>query len=1623
MSSVSTNPTKSTGAPPCTVEQLLHAGVSCLTQQIHRTSQEVLGSLKAQIACASELSPSEFVASLLGKMTEGPVSKAEQALLERVTACVRRGLQQAGFGQAMALFSTSQLTTWVGAAALPKIAQLNQALSKLDSNYLVALGKEDKRLLGEASRKEALVKKLSAMTLEAFTAKAFNQDEDRREAYREVWFERYHRLLNYARNPQGELIAARVSTARDGLFRFSLCSDPQLTRIALETLIAILDEADPEEVDCAHNLELLERSLRERLTPENIEAQSTEVQRLVIRAYACVIESILIHYSLGHQNAIGQSTKDEIWDRATSLTAFNTIQDPQINFYIFYAVQGAQRLKTNQGKLAGIMKRLTNVFQATKLLVDVATTKSDVVPKLMGAFQSLQKAYYHWENHSTYYDSLVVLKKLLRVAASDPQLFSRVKRAIRVSKPTGRENHLLYGTLDLLTHAVIYTQNETIKEEALKIILQYATVNDHRIQKKVVAALAGMVRSRGNEKVQSTGKALLELLAAAGTIEADEAKEALVEAVEEARERLSGKGGLCFENVIKFLLRRVAEIKDEGYPGISYVNLLAYSQQDTVPALLRVLHSQMGSDLTKPDVQGYTPYHMAAKEHNREMIEALAAIERQRGDSTHATVDLADHQGRTPLHHCAGKGYADVMRALLDAGANVHVVDHLGRTPLEVAIRAGKVQLVELLLERGARVSEESSEQTPIFVAARAGQEKVLKQLIHRAPTITPMEAVAIQEFIVGKDQTLNCSQLFAKFHQRRVQRDPAYQSLFAMFPERLFINGHGDFIVIKIDPGMGCPPLIQAIKKGDLALVKKMARDSFKLISIHSACDRLGNGPLHHAMEQEGRFGLEVTRLLIEGGANLGTQNRLGMTPLHMAVSRGCIELASLLLKIPYGSKAITNIKDKAGFSPLHLAATAGSETLVTLLLSRGADPSVLNASGVTALHMAAGCRPCDGAPCYLTEGAQALPPGGDSLRVIETLIKSGADPLRMDFHGNHALHYAAKAQQVPMVRFLLKNYPELFWRENRLGVLPIQEAFRSGDAATALAMLDAEKDHHTLMHKVEEVTKGRLRLPLLAAETGQAEALQTLIASEKECLRVSDVHKRGRLPLHVGCIGGHSEVVKVCLAEGSDVSERDRYQQTPLHLAVMDPPSHKVMHQLIQAGADLHARNGAGDTPLHEACAQGSRESVAYLIEQGAHPKAVDGDGNTPLHIAGRGGYLLVTELLIMGCKVDIHATNDDGKTALHSACGQNRLSVAKCLLRAGARTNVTDFYGMTPLHYAAQTGNQELVRLLLDHGADLVARDDEGENALHKAAFYFQIEVAELLCDLDRKRRHPSLLNGEDVRQERPLHETVKQSKIHGRMDRSRKELMISILVHRGAPINAGDEDGLTVLHVAAHNGDLAAIKHLLKLSASLPRKRRVQVDVLDRFHQTPLHLAAGKGHLDAVKLLLKSGAQKDSRAEKLETPLFAAVAQQQRAVAEHLLQAGASLYLSNAAQQTLVHVATEHEQVDLELLAGLVAAGPSLMTVVDHNGNTALHLAAARGNFEAAGVLLKGLQPLENATRWRFLDQCNAAGRTASEVAIEAGHPEFARKLDAIPKRTLGLKKQLYVNPGIPSGPHC
>jgi ankyrin repeat protein len=154
------------------------------------------------------------------------------------------------------------------------------------------------------------------------------------------------------------------------------------------------------------------------------------------------------------------------------------------------------------------------------------------------------------------------------------------------------------------------------------------------------------------------------------------------------------------------------------------------------------------------------------------------------------------------------------------------------------------------------------------------------------------------------------------------------------------------------------------------------------------------------------------------------------------------------------------------------------------------------------------------------------------------------------------------------------------------------------------------------------------------------------------------------------------------------------------------------------------LSTRNDQERTPLHKAAAEeGQFKLVHLLIESGANVHAIDDNGSTVLHIASSSGCLNIVKLLLRQ-GADIDWRNHDNKTAADLAPDNCQAEVASFLadftvdeiVQNKVYSNLLDTIPdnsededgteLMSLHDAVEDGELGIVRLLLAWGADVDA-----------------------------------------------------------------------------------------------------------------------------------------------------------------------------------------------------------------------------------------------------------------------------------------------------------------------------
>ena len=468
-------------------------------------------------------------------------------------------------------------------------------------------------------------------------------------------------------------------------------------------------------------------------------------------------------------------------------------------------------------------------------------------------------------------------------------------------------------------------------------------------------------------------------------------------------------------------------------------------------------------------------------------------------------------------------------------------------------------------------------------------------------------------------------------------------------------------------------------------------------------------------------------------------------------------------------------------------------------------------------------------------------------------------------------------------------------------------------------------------------------------------------IMQADKAQISVRDEYEQ--TPLHLAASYGFTDVVRWLLAQGADVNSTAYNRFTPLHLA-RDPETAKL---LLEHKADVNAENSSGRTALEEAASNCAHrmQFPDYRAEQDksrALTKVLlDGGAEYDIRSACYLGDVERVRVLV----ADKHQALD--RTAMRAAATYGSADIVKLLLSRGADPEDAD-YGGLPLSYFA-IEHAAVLKLLFDAGADpkVVVRyrgdgkGPEGSTLLHEAAKKGAVESVKLLLarGLNVNARTPF--------EATPLHEACRA----GHAD------MVNLLLRHKANPKIQTAHGASPLSLAAmeirpeHEEDNARYQSVIR---SLQRGG-IEVDLFaaiaindikrvgefirsdpkcvassDLSGRPGLHRAVTLDRREIAKLLLDSGCTPDIRSadtdsgHEQETALLNAAFWGRTEITEILIKKGANVNATAKNGVAPLHEAARMRQI---AVARLLLKHGADVNIKDNSGETPLDWAELYG----------------------------------------------------------------------------
>lgn len=575
------------------------------------------------------------------------------------------------------------------------------------------------------------------------------------------------------------------------------------------------------------------------------------------------------------------------------------------------------------------------------------------------------------------------------------------------------------------------------------------------------------------------------------------------------------------------------------------------------------------------------------------------------------------------------------------------------------------VNRIRAILQEHPHVARHTDvdDQTPLHVAAARGNNAplaIIQSLVEAWPAgvravtsemdtplhlaCTRQASYAILHYLVEQDPKTVC------MHNRRNER-----------PLHLLVRGAGTSSLQSVQ---------LLVDKGLKALAtKNRARDT----PLHVACSRRhlcaqliklllaaypeaaaipnakGDFPLHCVAQGASQQGLSaIWDLLVKAFPEaVYSTNVYGQTPVHIASTQTHHPLtdAAAMYTLWQSHPAVLLMQDKRGNTPLHVACQTGASSEILRLLAL-AEPKALrkrNSAGDTPVHVlcqksssthdhavesclvslepANGSNAADstlslGATSIMSRWTQA-PMNAYVERILALVQVSNKVLRKANKRGQLPLHCALQAEKpsIPLLRYLVDEYPRALRHADKQGQLPIHVACCQPDVSyTAIQLLvnawtmTSEFSYHEDEENQGDTSSSSSSQPPVVANT-------TSPAGEKSGDAVPPTAAANPSPTMRASFSNNNN--------GNDhhkSSTSDRRHRHHHH----DKNRHRPRSASIGESHGLIETTVKGNTPLHLACRHNlDFDIIQFLVHHGPGATYIpNAEGRTPLDLARKYG-----------------------------------------------------------------------------------------------------------------------------------------------------------------------------------------------------------------------------------------------------------------------------------------------------------------------------------------------------------------------------------------------------------------
>lgn len=353
---------------------------------------------------------------------------------------------------------------------------------------------------------------------------------------------------------------------------------------------------------------------------------------------------------------------------------------------------------------------------------------------------------------------------------------------------------------------------------------------------------------------------------------------------------------------------------------------------------------QNAAEVINREFDGINPLSIAVRNNDIKLVERLLAVPGIKLD-----IPLEAFGEVTNVMQAAYYGYIEVLKKLIQAGANLNLQSKKGETALLLAVKRNRPEIVQILIDARADLNLTNQHGMTALMLAIENTELLNKLIQAGANLNLQSDRGATALLYALEDKKTESVQILID-----AGADVTLPDIYGLTPLMMAIITDNQIMINKLIPvshvtlrdDHGYNALDYAVLNRNSETVRTLLNGELR--SLINEYDQEHNNPLINAIKQDD---VATVTELLKAGARTDVSDEEGNAPLALAISNNNLGLAQALIK----DKANLDAQNGVGITALMIAAERENGAIVEMLVAAGAQPAIKNNAQETAYDIAA--------------------------------------------------------------------------------------------------------------------------------------------------------------------------------------------------------------------------------------------------------------------------------------------------------------------------------------------------------------------------------------------------------------------------------------------------------------------------------------------------------------------------------------------------------------------------------------------------------------------------------------------------------------------------------------------